>query len=100
MIGPLALLTGIIGSGVGFLGFSSSEKVDIVGGIGGSVTGKNAFVSFSALSLATHVITTTLILYKICVGVGAKNIKPSRLLTTSVLLVEPGISYAATRSSI
>ncbi|GLB42026.1 hypothetical protein LshimejAT787_1100410 [Lyophyllum shimeji] len=105
MVGPVALLAGTIGSGLGFLGFSSSEKVNIVGGIGGSVTRKNTFVSFSALSLATNVITTALIVYKIwsrgqpagSVGVGAKNIKPSRLLSTSVLLVEAGILYAATQ---
>jgi len=105
MIAPIVLLVGTIGSGIGFLGFSSSEKVNIVGGIGGSVIRQNTFISFSALSLATNVITTALIIYKLwfhghpagSLGVGQKNIKPSRFQTTAVLLVEAGILYAATQ---
>ncbi|KAF8055360.1 hypothetical protein FPV67DRAFT_838130 [Lyophyllum atratum] len=107
MIAPIALLVGTVGSGLGFLGFSSSESANIIGGIAvnASMTRQNTFLSFSALSLATNVVSTVLIIYKIwsrgepagTIGIGQKGLKPSLFQSYVILLVETGILYAATQ---
>lgn len=114
LIGPIALLVGTVGSGIGFLGLAtheasnvaaSSQSLTVVGGLIGTIARKNTFLSFSALSLATNVFAAVLILYRLwshgqpagSFPVGQKGQMPSRFQTVAVLLVESGVLYAATQ---
>ncbi|KAF5378826.1 hypothetical protein D9615_006842 [Tricholomella constricta] len=105
IFGPIVLLIGTVGAGLGYLGVVSSEPLNIVGGLGGTPTWKNTFISFLTFSLVVNVVSTAFIIYKLwysrrvptAVPSAAAGKKISKSQVVTIVLIDSGLLYAATQ---
>jgi len=98
MLGPCILLVGTVGTSLAFLVLESTSRIALITGRPPPII-PYLFIASLALSLATNVISTSLIMYKFWVHlsfniqmkIGRKSMSP--VLRLMLILVESGFAY-------